>query len=212
MLAESALLQRTAAQWASPISLVRWEPGPWASGEGTGDLGQVLLAGATLPFPLLEACGHQSLWLSGVSRRLCGVGAAPPCPLLLEACGHQSLLLSAVSRRLCGVLCEAHGVCAHLPVLTAGFAPRKGVAPVSWRGGCLSVWYVTVTLLLRKRASRLGLSASPEPVGRHRGDKDLQAELGPRRVNVSPRQARALTSRLQEGPLRPGRGVSGLTW
>ena len=111
---------------------------------------------------------------------------------------------------LCGLFCESH-CAAHLPVLAAGFAPG-GVWPVSWRGGCLSVWYVTVALLLRKRASRLGLSASPEPMGRHSGDKDLRAELGPRRVNVSPRQARALTSRLQEGPLRPGRGVSGLAW
>lgn len=171
MLAESALLQRTAAQWASPISLVRRGPGAGPGAPGRG------------------------------RTALCSSPGGVWSPVCVVQWGDQTLG---------GVFCESHCV-AHLPVPAAGFAPG-GVWPVSWRGGCLSVWYVTVALLLRKRASRLGLSASPEPMGRHRGDKDLQAELGPRRVNVSPRQARVLTSRLQEGPLRPGRGVSGLAW
>ena len=72
--------------------------------------------------------------------------------------------------------------------------------------------YVTVTLLLRERASRLGLLASPEPMGWHRWDKDLQAELGPCRVNVSPRQARVLMSRLQEGPLALAEVSPALAW
>ena len=119
MLAESALWQRTAAQWASPISLVRQGPGPWASGEGTGALGQVPLAGAALPFPLLpEACGRQPLLFSGVTRRCAGCSAS----------------LSGVTRRCAG--CSASLTvlrtypCSRQASLQEGCGPCPGVAGV----------------------------------------------------------------------------------
>ena len=106
MLAESALWQRTAAQWASPISLVRRGPGPWASGEGTGALGQVPLAGAALPFPLLpEACGRQPLLFSGVTRRCAGCSASLTV-LRTYPCSRQASLQEG-----CGPCPGVAGVC-----------------------------------------------------------------------------------------------------
>lgn len=114
-------------------------------------------------------------WANGAGTEDLGqthpAGAMLPFLLLLESCGHWSSLFSGVTRRLAG--CESHYVFTHLPVLTAGFAPRKGVAPVSWHGGYLSVWLRDCDVALEREGFQIG------PLGLPRADGMAQVGQGP---------------------------------
>lgn len=73
------LLQPTGAQWASPISVVRRGPGPWASGEG---LGPWASGGGRGPGPGAPGRAHAALpsspgdlWPPGLAAR--GSGWTP---------------------------------------------------------------------------------------------------------------------------------------